>query len=426
MNPTKVVCPKCQHEFSPSEAYSHQIEETLRKKLAAEKEEELSSYRKKMRAWEEEKEAEFKAKAENIKKQALEDQNKENKLLKEELEQKNKAIIEARENEIKIRREKNELEEAKKSFELEKLRQLDEERQKIKEEAAKQVLEEQRFKDAEKDKKMADMAKMIEDLKLKSELTSQQLQGEVMELELEEFLKKEFPLDEIKEVGKGIRGADVMQVVSDQMNRPTGTIIWESKRTKTWDEAWVTKLKDDMRTTKSDIAILVTSILPKGIKYFGFKDGIIVTCFDCLVGVAAQARFALIKESQLKNSLVGAQEKKDYVMQYLQSNQFRQRVEAIIEAFSTLKEELDKEKRLYANLWAKREKQIEQVINNTVGMYGDMQGLMGSSLPQIASLEITTTETVEDLTSGKVYTKQTSVVADNFDQVNIDKLVTNN
>lgn len=113
-------------------------------------------------------------------------------------------------------------------------------------------------------------------------------------------------------------------------------------------------------------------------------------------------------------------------MQYLQSNQFRQRVEAIIEAFSTLKEELDKEKRLYANLWAKREKQIEQVINNTVGMYGDMQGLMGSSLPHIASLEITTTETVEDLNSGQVYTKQTSVIADNFDQVNIDKLVTNN
>lgn len=426
MNPSKVECPKCHHLFSPDEAYSHQLSESLKKEFESQREKERAEERQKMKDWKEsleksqaEKEQKLRESLESeLKKKVLEENELEQKSLKEELEQKKKQLDEARKYELELRKKADTLEEKEKNMELELKRQLDSEKEKISE----NLLKDHQLKEAEYKKQAEDMKKKIEELQQKANLTSQQLQGEVLEVELEEFLKREFPIDDIKEVGKGIRGADIMQVVADQMGREAGTIIWESKRTKTWDEAWVAKLKEDMRTTKSDIAILVTSVLPKGIKYFGFKDGIIVTCFECILGVASQARFALIKESQLKNSLVGAQEKKDYVMQYLQSNQFRQRVEAIIEAFNTLKADLDKEKRMYANLWAKREKQIEQVINNTVGMYGDMQGLMGASLPQIASLEITTTETIEDFGSGKVYTKETTVVSDNFSQVDIETL----
>lgn len=397
MNPNIIICPKCQNKISIDEALSHQLTESLKKEFTEAREKEREEERQKMQAWkeklekaQEQKESELRSKLEaDLKKKLLEESEIEQKSLKEELEQKKKQLDEAHKYELELRKKADSLEEKEKNFELEMARKLDQEKEKIREQTAETFLKEHQLKEAEYKKQADDMKRKIEELQQKANLTSQQLQGEVLELELEEFLKKEFPLDEIKEVGKGIRGADVIQVVSGQMGGEAGTIIWESKRTRTWEEGWIAKLKEDMRITKSDIAILVTSVLPKGIKYFGFKDGIIVTCFECLLGVASQARFALVKESQLKNSLVGKQEKKEIVWQYLQSNQFRQRVEAIIEAFNTLKEDLDKEKRMYINLWAKREKQIEQVINNTVGMYGDMQGLMGASLPQIASLEIT-------------------------------------
>ena len=403
MNTQVIVCPNCQNKISIDEALSHQLADSIKKEFESKREIEREEERKKMKEWREKLEKAQEEKEEKVIKdlrmKIKEENEGEFKELQEELKRQKEEAQKAKENELFLRKKANELEERSKNIDLEIARKLDAEKEKIREQTSEQFLKEHQLKESEFKKQADDMKKKIEELQQKANLTSQQLQGEVLELELEEFLKKEFPLDEIKEVGKGIKGADIMQVVSDASGKECGVIIWESKRTKNWEEEWVAKLKEDMRTTKSDIAILVTAVLPKGIKYFGHKDGIIVTNFECLFGVAAQSRFALIKESQLKNSLVGKQEKKEIVWQYLQSNQFRQRVEAIVEAFETLKSDLDKEKRIYANLWAKREKQIEQVISNTVGMYGDMQGLMGASLPQIASLEITTTETLEEIDS---------------------------
>ena len=421
MNPSSIICPKCQTKISIDEALSHQLSESLKKEFEEKRNKEREEERQKMQAWKEklEKSQEEKEKQleEKLKERLAKESSEELKFLTDQLEKQKQEAQKAKDNELVLRKKASELEEKEKNMELELQRQLDSEKEKIRQATSEQFLKEHQLVERQYKEQAESMKKKIEELQQKANLTSQQLQGEVLELELEEFLKKEFPFDQVKEVGKGIRGADVMQIVCDQLGREAGTIIWESKRTRDWDEKWVAKLKEDMRTTKSDIAILVTSVLPKGIKYFGFKDGIIVTSFECLLGVASQSRMALIKEGQLKNSLVGKQEKKEIVWSYLQSNQFRQRVEAIIEAFNTLKTDLDKEKRMYANLWAKREKQIEQVINNTVGMYGDMQGLMGASLPQIASLEITTTETIEQTDSTQIYTKETTVIADNFSPV---------
>ena len=427
MNPTSIiVCPKCQNKISIDEALSHQLADSIKKEFESKREIERDEERKKMQEWREKLEKAQAEKEENVIKdlrlKIREENEGEFKELQGELKRQKEEAQKAKENELFLRKKANELEERSKNIDLEIARKLDAEKEKIREQTSEQFLKEHQLKEAEYKKQSEDMKKKIEELQQKANLTSQQLQGEVLELELEEFLRKEFPIDEIREVGKGVSGADVMQVVLDQTGREAGIIIWESKRTKNWEEEWIGKLKEDMRTTKSDVAILVTSVLPKGIKYFGFRDGIIVTSFECILGVASQARFALTKENQLKNSLVGKQEKKEIVWQYLQSNQFRQRVEAIIEAFDALKSDLDKEKRMYMNLWAKREKQIEQVINNTVGMYGDMQGLMGASLPQIASLEITTTETLEQFDSKQIYTKETTVVADNLSHGGLDKI----
>lgn len=403
MNQVTVTCPNCKEEISIDQALSHQFKDSMQKDFEEQRKKEREEERQKMLDWkaeQEKKQGEKEAKLRedieaDLKKKILEENEGEQKLLKEELEEKKRQLQESKDQELDLRKQKQALEEREKNLELEKQRELDQERDKIRQQTSEQILREQQLKDAEKNKQIEDMRRKIEELQQKANLTSQQLQGEVLELELEAFLKKEFPFDDVTPVAKGVRGADVLQRVKDQMGRECGTIIWESKRTKNWDEKWVQKLKDDMRSSGADVAILISSVMPQEIKYFGPKDGIFITCFECLLGVSSQIRMALLKESQIKSSVVGKNEKMEVLWNYLSSNQFSQKVEAIVEAFSAMKDDLEKEKRIYTQAWAKREKQIERVINSTIGMHGDLQGLMGAALPQLKTLEFDNFELIE-------------------------------
>lgn len=336
-----IICPNCKVEISVDEALTHSIA----KKYEKEKQLELAKYRSQMETWQAEREKKF------------------------ELE--------------------------KKTFELEKQRSLDQERKKVQEEISQILLEEHRFKDAEKDKMMLSMKKTIEELQLKANLTSQQLQGEVLELEMETALKAGFPVDDIFPVGKGISGADVLQKVRNQNGLFCGMIVWESKRTKNWTDSWILKLKEDMQKSKGDIAVLVSAVLPDEIKNFGLKDGVYVTNFDCFLAVARVLRGIIIKEQGIRASVVGKNEKMEVIYNYLSGSEFRQKIEAIIEAFSLMKQDLEQEKKVFQKLWAKREKEIDRVINNTVGMHGDLQGLMGASLPAIKGLELDSFEYIK-------------------------------
>ncbi|MDO8570911.1 MAG: DUF2130 domain-containing protein [Candidatus Daviesbacteria bacterium] len=364
-----VTCPKCQHKFSVDEALVPQIAEA-RSQIETE-------LRQKMLDWQKNKE--------EILNKDVEEKLK---ALKKENEKKTEELKKTRELELKLLNEKKAFEDEKQTFELKVQRQMNEEREKIRENVSKVLMEEHQLKDAENLKKIADMSKMIEELKLKAGQGSQQLQGEVLELELEELLIKTFPLDEILPVGKGITGADVVQKVRDTQGKVCGSIIWESKRTKNWTEGWVMKLKDDLRASKGNVAVLVTSVLPPEINKFGPRDGIYVTNFESFLSVASLLRIALIEQNKTKLSVVGKNEKMDAIYNYLSGSEFRQRVEAIVESFSGMQSDLEKEKRMYTQIWAKREKQIQKVLDSTIGMHGDLQGLMGASLPQLPSLDI--------------------------------------
>jgi hypothetical protein len=393
---TQIVCPKCNHEFSADAALTDQIEKHLREELTKSNEEEKRRLRAEMLKWQEDKEKDLAQKekdftttlTEQLKKELAEQSTQETAALKKELEQKQEQIRKAQELELQLRQQKNELDQKMQQVELETQRKLDAEREKIRKEAEEMVLEKQRMRDAEKDKQIDDMRQKIEELQLKANLTSQQLQGEVQELELETVLRNQFPFDEITEVPKGMNGADVMQKVYNQMGKYCGTIIWESKRTKNWSGEWTAKLKDDLRASKSDVAILVSSVLPDDVKHFGAKDGVYVTDFENFLPVAKMIRMQVIELCLAKDSTVNQEQKTVILYNYIRSNEFTQKVEAIVEAFQGLKEDLEKEKNLYTRMWAKREKQIQRVLDNTIGMYGDLQGLIGSSLPEIKALEL--------------------------------------
>ncbi len=293
----------------------------------------------------------------------------------------------AQQLELQMRKERRELEEQKKSLELDVARRIDKERETIRETALRDADEQHRLKDAEKDKRITDLAKEIENLRRKAEQGSQQLQGEVLELDLESLLRQHFPYDEITPVPKGVHGGDVVHLVRDSAGNECGIILWESKRTKNWSDTWLPKLRNDQFAAKAHVAILVSDELPKNVSTFAFINEIWVANRACCIGLALALRSGVLDAAKARRAMVGQQGKMEVLYNYLSSAGFQNRVAGIVEAFVSLRNDLEAEKRAVTKQWAKREKQIEQALNHTSSMYGDLQGIIGGSLQTIESLE---------------------------------------
>lgn len=325
---------------------------------------------------------------ERVKKEAQERVGVELLDLKSQVEEKDRKLKEALENELKIRQQQRDVEEKERNLQLEVQRKLADESKRIWASAAAKFNEEHRLKDAEKDKKIGEMLQQIDDLKRKAEQGSQQAQGEVLEIELENLLRATFRNDDIQPVPKGVKGADVIEKVYTKLGNFCGTILWESKRTKSWSDSWIQKLKDDQREMKANIAVIVSIALPKNIKNIGSIDGIWVTDFATVVGLATALQEGMIEVARTKASLVGKTEKMEHLYAYLSGQEFRQRIEAVVESFTTMKSDLDDEKRAMEKIWSKREQQIMRVLKNTAGLYGDLQGIIGGALQPISRLEL--------------------------------------
>jgi hypothetical protein len=279
------------------------------------------------------------------------------------------------------------LEDATREMELSIQKQVQEIIGAAQEKARKEVEDELKFKVMEKEQTITSMQKQIEELKRRAEQGSQQLQGEVQELDLETTLRTKFSRDVIEPVPKGEHGGDVLQRVMNNLGQTCGTIIWESKRTKAWSDTWLPKLRGDQRSAKAEIAVIVSQVLPKDVEPFGLVDDVWVTSPKSAIPVALLLRQALIEVATARTAAEGQQTKMEMVYQYLTGPRFRQRVQAIVEAFSSMQEDLDKEKKVITKQWAKREEQIDRVMQSTVGMYGDLQGIAGKSLQEIEGLE---------------------------------------
>jgi hypothetical protein len=391
-----IECPNCGHAIPMSEALSHQIAERARAESKAEinrlqnsltrKERELQERERKIDEAVQERVA---AEAARIEKEAQEKARGSLSLeiqdLKNELAETAAQRDTAQQAELEARARARELDERAKTLDLEVSRKMDTERQKIQEEAARRVDEEYQLRLAEKEKQIQDAKRVNDELKRKLEQGSQQAQGEVLELQLEEMLRSAFPMDQIEPVPKGFNGADIVQKVMSRSGRLCGTIVWESKRTKVFSEPWLQKLKDDQRKVTAEIGVLVSEALPKDCSTFVYMDGVWVSNPQCAISLAAALRMQLLNVATARAVAAGAKQKSEILYEYVvASTQFRQRVEAIAEAFIGMQSGLQEEKRAAQRQWAKREKQIEQVISNTAGMYGELQALTG--LPDLPAL----------------------------------------
>ena len=301
-------------------------------------------------------------------------------------------LAEAQKAQAELIRKQRELDDARRELELTVEKRVQQGLDETRAQARKEAEDEQKLKVMEKEQTIAAMQKQIEDLKRRAEQGSQQLQGEVQELELESLLRQKFPFDTIEPVPKGEFGGDVLQRVTSQSGQPSGSILWETKRTKNWSDGWLVKLREDQRTAKAEIAILVSQALPKDVETFEMVDNIWVTHPRAALPVATILRQSLLEISLARQSSEGQHTKTEMIYQYLTGPRFRHRVEAIVEAFTTMQQDLDKERKAIMKQWAKREAQIERVMGATVGMYGDLQGIAGQSLQEIEGLELSALE----------------------------------
>ncbi len=308
--------------------------------------------------------------------------------LQEVLKARDEKLAEAQKAQVELIKKQRELDDAKRELDLTVEKRVQEGLNATRLKAKKEAEDEQRLKVMEKEQTIAAMQKQIEDLKRRAEQGSQQLQGEVQELELENLLRTKFPFDAIEPVPKGEYGGDVLHRVVGAGGQSGGTILWEFKRTKNWSDAWLVKLRGDQRTAKAEIAVIVSQILPKGVETFEMVEGVWVTHPRAALPVAMILRQSLLELALARQTTEGQQTKTEMVYQYLTGPRFRQRVEAIVEAFSTMQEDLDKERKAIMKQWAKREGQIERVMGATVGMYGDLQGIAGKSLQEIEGLDL--------------------------------------
>lgn len=406
---SKIKCPNCGTEIDVQNVLSNQLEEDIKRnynaRLAIEKqkyeaqvklletekatfeekkkkENELFQERLDLKLKEEKKQIEIKLKA-----KIEEEQADQFKMLQNELNEKSEKLKELSRSKAEIERLKREKDELKEAIEAESQKVLNQKLIEEKEKIRKSEQDKNEMAIRELQKQLADQKKLTEEMKRKQEQGSMQLQGEVQELAIEEWLANNFPLDNIEEIKKGVRGGDCIQIVHTRIRQNCGSIYYESKRTKEFQTSWIEKLKDDMRDKGADLGVLVTEAMPANMERMGLKDGIWICSYEEFKGLCFVFRETIIQVSNAFGSQENKGEKMQMLYDYLTGKTFRLQFEAVVEGFTQMKADLDSEKRAMHSIWKKREYQIGKVLVNTSDMYGSMKGIAGNAFQPIKALE---------------------------------------
>ncbi|MES2330340.1 MAG: DUF2130 domain-containing protein [Bacteroidota bacterium] len=398
----KITCPSCSTQFEPGDSMRDEIQKELRGKMAEwqkKKDEEFkqkeTSLQQQLKAKDEEigKQVEVEKKKiqeelqESIRRSVTGDFENQLKMLQQNATESEEKLKEARKKELDFLQKEKQLKTKEEELELQLQRQLMEEREKLKEQLQKEETERVSLKDQEYqlrlkelEKQLDDQKKLAEEMRRKSEQGSMQLQGEVLELLLEELLQSTFPFDKVEEVGKGVRGADCIQTVRNQFGTECGRIIYESKRTKDFSHDWIEKLKSDMRTLGAEVAVIVTQALPKDMDRFGEKDGVYICTFAEVKSVALVLRNAILKVYDAKKGQDNKGDKMVMLYDYLIGSEFNEQWKAIREGFMSMKLSIQRERDAMEKLWKAREKQLEKVLLNAAAIKGSVEGIAGNDV----------------------------------------------
>ncbi len=385
--PNKITCPNCGHEIDIENLIQAGAKDALDKQLAIQKaafekakEEEIQSILKEQKQKQQEKE-------EELRKKILSEQEEAKSELEKELKEKSEQVKELNKLKIEKARLEREKEELKDSIQAESEKEFNQRLVEEKQKLQKNAEEKFELQIAELKKQLADQMALTEEMKKRQEQGSMQLQGEVQELAIEKYLTETYRLDEIQEIKKGDMGADSVQIVNTTYRQNCGSIYYESKRTKTFQESWISKFKDDIQSRGADIGVLVTAVYPKDMTRMGIKDGIYICSYEEFKALSGILREALIKISDTKSLQENKHEKSAVLYNYLTSTEFRFQIETIMNAFVSMQQDLESEKRAMNKIWKKREKEIQNVISATTDMYGSIQGIAGNAVQPVKALE---------------------------------------
>jgi hypothetical protein len=417
---TKIECPNCGTEINVNEVLSHQLEDDLKKKYAVQLAEEKKKYdseldllnaqkeefekkkQKENELFQEKLQSKLKEERQIIEKQLklklIEEQSEQVAIMQKELLEQSEKLKELSRSKAEIERLKREKDEMKESVMAEAERTLNQKLTEEKDKIRKTEQDRNELAIKELQKQLEDQKRLTEEMKRKQEQGSMQLQGEVQELAIEEWLAGNFPLDTIEEIKKGARGGDCIQTVNTRTRQNCGTIYYESKRTKDFQQSWIEKFKSDIRDRGANIGVLVTEVLPSDLDRMGLKEGIWICTYDEFKGLCKVLRESII---QVSNAMVSQENKGDKMVllyDFLTSNTFHMQVEAIVEGFTQMQSDLDSEKRAMQRIWKMREKQLEKVINNTIDMHGSIKGIAGSAIQGIKQLDMPYTDLLAENT----------------------------
>jgi hypothetical protein len=387
-----ITCPNCRTEIPLTEALSHEVEERLRLEFEETKQKTESEHADALAR----KEAEHRTQVTDLRAEittaaearAGEKVDAELKDLSARLEEQAALRREAETRELVLRKEKRALQEEREALELEVERKLDEERTQLVSTTTERVEEAYRMKLREKDLTLEQMGKRIDDLQAAADQKRSGLQGEVLEREIEDVLRESFPADGISPVKTGRRGADVLQRVRSPRGLDCGALLWESKNAKHWSNAWVAKLRSDQQAERANVAIIVTPALPEGVNRMAFHEGVWVCDFASATTLAIALRHSLLEIAQARVVDSNRSQALDEVYEYLCGNEFQHRITNTVAAALVMKEDLDSERRASERSLAKREKQIDMLLRNSAGMYGELQAIVGGALQPVAALEL--------------------------------------
>jgi hypothetical protein len=421
---TNIKCPNCATVFDVENVLSADVEQKLKQRYEKQLQESLSQINNdKKKLEEEQKSFEEKKRKENelfqqrlqqeklklesdiqqqLRKTITADYENQLRLLQQSAQENEEKLKQARQKEFEFLKKEQEIKNKEQELEIILQKKLLEERNVLmqqirKEEESRNSLKETEYqlKLKELEKQLEDQRKLADEMKRKAEQGSMQLQGEVQELLLEEMLRDYFPYDSIGEVGKGVEGADCIQIVRNHLGTDCGKIIFESKRTKTFNSGWIEKLKTDMRNKQADVAILVTQVYPKDMSCFGEKEGVWICSFSEVIALTTAMRHTIMRIAETKRSEENKGEKMQMLYSYLTGTEFRQQIETIVEGFLSMKNSISKERIQMEKLWKEREKQLEKVLLSTSGLYGSIKGIAGASIGNIPLLEDGTEEETE-------------------------------
>lgn len=415
---TKIECPNCGYAIDVNELLYHQVNEQLKKKYQDELARERGSFQQRLGELRSEREsleqekaglaekvalaikdgmvAEKKRLRDAIKAELHSEQSEKDRLMQEELDIKTLQLKDLNKTKAEFARLQREKDELKETLEAEAERQmtlrLAEDREKIRKAEAARA----QMNLAERDKVIDQLNQQLKEMQRKAEQGSMQLQGEVQELALEEWLANAFPLDTIEEVKKGARGADCLQIVHTRTRQHCGTIYYESKRTKGFQPNWIEKFKHDIRERSADVGVLVTESMPSEMERLGLRDGVWICTFEEFKSLSLVLRESVIRMSNAITAQDNKGDKMGMLYDFLTGNEFRLQVEAIVEGFTQMQNDLESEKRSMAGMWKKREKQIQKVLLNTTHMYGSVKGIAGNAVQSVALLEPPTDDAPDD------------------------------